>query len=101
VGSGRDVNGRRVGGPTARRTKNIVRGRFRFLGGEVNVATVVGDKNVLVSDEIPRADLWHILVSLVRANENGCRVSRGRNGERGGSKYTRDGGLKERGDGKE
>ncbi len=28
--------------------KDIVRGRFRFLGGEVDVATVVGDKNVLV-----------------------------------------------------
>ena len=27
----------------------IVRGGFRFLGGEVDVAAVVGDKNVLVS----------------------------------------------------
>jgi hypothetical protein len=27
----------------------IVRGTFRFWGGEVDVATVVGDKNVLVS----------------------------------------------------
>jgi hypothetical protein len=26
----------------------IVRGGFRFLGGEVDVAVVVGDKNVLV-----------------------------------------------------
>ena len=28
---------------------NIVRGRLRFLGGKVNVAAVVGDKNVIVS----------------------------------------------------
>ena len=28
---------------------NIVRGRLRFLGGEVNVAAVVRDKNVVVS----------------------------------------------------
>ncbi len=27
----------------------IIRGGFRFLGGEVNIAAVVGDKNVLVS----------------------------------------------------
>ncbi len=27
----------------------IVKGGFRFLGGEVDVAVVVGDKNVLVS----------------------------------------------------
>ncbi len=26
----------------------IVRGRFRFLGGEVDVSAVVGDKDVLV-----------------------------------------------------
>ena len=28
---------------------NIVRGGLRFLGGEVNVAFKVGDKNVIVS----------------------------------------------------
>ncbi len=31
----------------------------------------------------------HILTSLFRANENECRVSRGKNRERGGSKETR------------
>jgi hypothetical protein len=42
----------------------------------------------------------HILASLFGApNENGCRVSRGKNGEGGGSKYTRARGLKEGGDG--
>ncbi len=43
----------------------------------------------------------HILTSLFRANENGCRVSRGKNRERGGSKETRARGLKERGVGGE
>ena len=28
---------------------NIVRGRFRFLGGEVYVPLIVGDKDVIVS----------------------------------------------------
>ena len=28
---------------------NIVRGRLRFFGGEVDVAAVVSDKNVIVS----------------------------------------------------
>ena len=28
---------------------NIVRGRLGFLGGEVDIAAVVGDKNVVVS----------------------------------------------------
>ena len=41
----------------------------------------------------------YILASLFGANENGCRVSRGKNGERGESKYTRARGLKEGGDG--
>jgi hypothetical protein len=43
----------------------------------------------------------HILASLFRANENGIRVSRGKNGEKGGSKYTRAGGLQERGNDEE
>jgi hypothetical protein len=43
----------------------------------------------------------HILTSLFRANENGCRVSRGKNRERGRSKKTRTRGLKEGGDGEE
>jgi hypothetical protein len=42
-----------------------------------------------------------MLTSLFRANENGCRVSRGKNRERGGSKETRPRGLKEGGDGEE
>ena len=29
--------------------ENIVRGRLGFLGGEVDIAAVVGDKNVVVS----------------------------------------------------
>ena len=41
----------------------------------------------------------HILASLFGANENGCRVSRSKNGEGGGSKDTRARGLKEGGDG--
>ncbi len=36
-------------GKDRRKGANIVRGRFRFLGGEVDIAAVVGDKNVLVS----------------------------------------------------
>ncbi len=43
----------------------------------------------------------HVLTSLFRANENGYRVSRGKNRERGGGKETRAGSLKEGGDGKE
>jgi hypothetical protein len=43
----------------------------------------------------------HILTSLFRANESGCRVSRGKNRERGGSKETRTRGLKEERDGDE
>ena len=41
----------------------------------------------------------HILAGLFRANENGCRVSGSKNGEGGGGKDTRAGGLKEGGDG--
>ncbi len=41
----------------------------------------------------------HILASLFEANENGCWVSRGKNGKGGGSKDTRARGLKEEGDG--
>ncbi len=40
----------------------------------------------------------HVLTSLFRANENECRVSGGKDGERGGGEETRAGGLKERGD---
>ncbi len=40
----------------------------------------------------------HVLTSLFRANENGCRVFRGKDGERGGGEETRAGGLKEGGD---
>ncbi len=36
-------------GKDGRKRANIVRGIFRFLGGEVDVAAVVGDKNVLVT----------------------------------------------------
>ena len=36
-------------GKDGREGANIVRGRFRFLGGEVDVAAVVGDKNVFFS----------------------------------------------------
>ncbi len=43
----------------------------------------------------------HILASLFRANENGCRVFRSKNGEGGGSKDTRARRLKEGGDGQE
>ena len=43
----------------------------------------------------------HILAGLFGANENGCRVSRGKNGEGGWGKDTRAGGLKEGGDGYE
>jgi hypothetical protein len=43
----------------------------------------------------------YILTSLFRANENGCRVFRGKNREQGGSKETRTRGLKEGGDGEE
>ena len=39
------------------------------------------------------------LACLEQANENGCRVSRGKNGKGGGSKDTRARGLKEGGDG--
>ena len=39
----------------------------------------------------------HSLASLFGANENGCRVSRSKNGEGGGSKDTRARGLKEGG----
>ena len=41
----------------------------------------------------------HILAGLFGANENGCRVSGGKNGEGGGSKDARARGLKEWGDG--
>ncbi len=37
----------------------------------------------------------HVLISLFRANENGCRVSWGKNRERGGGEETRAGRLKE------
>ncbi len=40
----------------------------------------------------------HVLTSLFRANEDGCRVSRGKNRKRGGGEETRAGGLKEGGD---
>jgi hypothetical protein len=43
----------------------------------------------------------HVLTSLFRANEDGCRVFRGKNREGGGGKETRAGSLKEGGDGKE
>ncbi len=44
----------------------------------------------------------HILTSLFRANENGCRVYRGKDRERGGSKKTRTrGGAHEVGEGRE
>ena len=36
---------------------NIVRGRLRFLGGKVNVAAVVSDKNVIV---IVSATRFHV-----------------------------------------
>jgi hypothetical protein len=43
----------------------------------------------------------HTLTSLLRGNKNGCRVSRSKNRERGGSKETRARGLKEGVDGEE
>jgi hypothetical protein len=44
----------------------------------------------------------HILTNLfIRANVNGCWVSRGKNRECGGSKETRTRGFKEGGDGEE
>jgi hypothetical protein len=36
-------------GKDGRKGANIVRGRFRFFGGKVDVAAVVVDKNVFVS----------------------------------------------------
>ncbi len=43
----------------------------------------------------------HILAGSFRANKNGCRVSRGKNGQGGGGKETRTRGLKEGRDGEE
>ncbi len=40
----------------------------------------------------------HVLTSLFGANEDGCRVSRGKNRKRGGGEETRAEGLKEGGD---
>ncbi len=56
---------------------------------------------VEVGEEAVCGVVTHILTSLFRANENGCRVPRGKNRERGGSKKTRTRGLKEGGDGEE
>ena len=36
-------------GKDRRKGANIVRGRLGFLGGEVDIAAVVGDKDVIVS----------------------------------------------------
>ncbi len=41
----------------------------------------------------------HILAGSFRANENGCRVSRGKNGKCGGGEEVRTRGLEEWGDG--
>ncbi len=41
----------------------------------------------------------HILAGSLRANENGCQVSRGKNGKCGGGEEARTRGLEEWGDG--
>jgi hypothetical protein len=43
----------------------------------------------------------HILTGSFRANKNGCRVSRGKDGQCGGYEEARARGLKEGGDGEE